>query len=383
MGGIVSGFRSDRNLPPDLKFSAIGNHRDLQLHSPPLLIKADSATDTFQLRVVPYSKFVLANEFPRFPLDDHLVTVLTHKEILNSFIVFVSHVWLRGYVRSDGFVDIPHPDNDTHDKYSLAVEGIGKLISRNVLETLHEEVYLWIDYSCLDQSSFPQAAHLSLAKIIELSDCLFTPLVDDQAIDWTYDQTSFGPLIDYKSSAFQDGTCGYLGRAWCRLEMFLAANLPIKNSLMRDSLADRMKVAVLDRHRPHFIYGSRESVEGEDPIELFPLENSSFDKLNPLRGYLTRATDEALIQEVVVTQLMPLMARTKSGYLGTRNLLLQKHGRGRYVDDAGDIYDGEVVTPSPPPPLLIFCAVVRKQEAGQGQDAVGQWRRLRGGVGAE
>jgi hypothetical protein len=381
MGGFVSRFPFSRIPPKALKFSAIGDNTEIQLHPSPPIVDSVLPSDTFlaELRVVPYSKFVLANEFPRFPLDDHLVTVLTHKEALTSFIIFVSHVWIRGYIRSEGFVDIPHPDNEAHDKYSLVVDGISKLISRNVLNT-YEEVYLWIDYSCLNQNSFPQTAHLSLAKIIELCDCLFTPIVDDQAIDWSYEQTSFGPLVDYKAPAFQDG---YLGRAWCRLEMFLAANLPIKNSLMRDYLADRMKVAVLDKRRPHFIYGSRESVEGEDPIELFPLEKSSFDKLNPLRGYLTRSTDEPLVEEVVMTQLMPLMAKTKPGYFGSRNHLLQKHGRGRYVDEAGDSYDGEVshstaLSLPPHPPTLCQWYESRRQGKGRMQWAngdvyVGEW----------
>jgi hypothetical protein len=140
-------------------------------------------------------------------------------------------------------------------------------------------------------------------------------------------------------------------------------------------LADRMKLAVLDSRRPHFIYGSRESADEMEPIELFPLENASFEKLNPLRGSLTRPGDEELIQELVMTQLLPLMAVPRPGYRGGRNALLQKHGRGRHTNEAGDTYDGEV---SRQPTLLSdsldLSTVVREPQARQGQDAVGQWR---------
>jgi hypothetical protein len=331
MGGIV----------PHLKTAGLGFSvicESTELLTPPNA----SSDDNFSLIVIPYSQFCLANEFPRFPLDAHLSVSISRSEALNSFIVFISHAWLRGWLRSEDYCDIPHPDNISQDKYQLCVEGIGKMIRKNAPE--FKEVYLWVDYGCVNQLAYPDRCHHSLVSVIELSDCLFTPLVDNDP-HWVYQPTSFGPLVDYKASSLQDGLEGYLNRAWCRLEMLLAAFLPLKNLLLRDSLAGRMKVAVLDRRRPHFIYGSRESAEEVEPIELFPLEKASFEKLSPLRGYLTRPGDEELIQELTVSHLLPLMATPRPGYRGYRNALLQKHGRGRHTNEAGDTYDGEVSDP--------------------------------------
>eukprot|EP00602_Paraphysomonas_sp_CaronLab_P002492 CAMPEP_0185038210 /NCGR_PEP_ID=MMETSP1103-20130426/33600_1 /TAXON_ID=36769 /ORGANISM="Paraphysomonas bandaiensis, Strain Caron Lab Isolate" /LENGTH=361 /DNA_ID=CAMNT_0027576541 /DNA_START=537 /DNA_END=1619 /DNA_ORIENTATION=+ len=175
---------------------------------------------------------------------------------------------------------------------------------------------------------------------MKCSDCLFTPLVDSDG-SWIYEPSSFGPIVDYKAACFRDGSVGYLNRAWCRLEMFYASCVPLKNTLMRDDVARNMKVAILDGRRPHFLYGSKESVDDLDLIEMLPLELTHFSRFDPQRGYLTRSTDEPLIAELVQDELLPLLSRVRPGYRGTRNHLMQKHGRGRCVEESGDIYDGE------------------------------------------
>jgi hypothetical protein len=291
------------------------------------------------LTLISFKRFKASGEFPRYPIDAQMTVDMPRDHVLNSYVIFISHAWLRGHPGAEGYADVPHPDSVFHEKYRLCVEGIEKI--RKADAPGFEDIYLWLDYGCLNQNRNPTEMFHLLTDIIYLSDCLFTPIVDNDG-SWIYEQTSFGPMVDYKADAFQTGTDAYVNRAWCRLEMFLAANLQLKNTSARDNVYGRLKIAVLDGRRPHFVYGSKESVEDRQAIELQPLDNVFFDKYSPLRGYLTKPEDEPCIAALVQTSLIPLMARVKPSYYGARNRLMQKHGRGKTVEPSGEVYDGEV-----------------------------------------
>lgn len=362
MGGFISNNLNSNN---NNNFTSIINNQQEEQEN--------------SLIFISFQNFYNLNEFPRFPLDQKITTILKKKEIINSFIIYISHNWYQNtsqknnkevgieiaekeiaekeeeeevnyYSNSLKSITINsssynkqqnkrYIDNENNEKYDLCIEGIQKIIQQNTLN--FENIYIWIDYGCINQNNYPEDSYKYLPLLIEYSDCLFTPIVDNE--DFFYEETSFGPLIDYKSKSFQDESFGYLSRAWCRLEMFFSANIPIKNSLMRDNFINRMKVAVLDGRRPHFIYGSKESAELLNPIELNYLDNVSYDKLNPLKGKYTFPNDQSKIEELVLSQLLPLMRTIKPGYFGSRNHLYQKHGIGKFIDSNGDIYEGEVI----------------------------------------
>lgn len=291
------------------------------------------------LRLINFKLFKASGEFPRYPVDAHMTFDMPREDALNSFIIFISHSWLRGHPGTEGYVDPPHPDDVHHEKYRLCVEGIEKLHKSEAVT--FKDIWIWLDYGCLNQNRNPTESFSLLPDIMFLSDCLFTPIVDNDG-EWSYESTSYGPIVDYKASAFQTGTVGYLNRAWCRVEMFLASSLPLKNSSQRDYVFGRMKIATLDGRRPHFIYGSKESVEYAEPLELQPLDSLHFNKYNPLRGNLTRPEDEPVIQALTQHYIIPLMNRPKPGYVGSRNMLMQKHGVGKCTDRNGEVYEGEV-----------------------------------------
>ncbi len=48
------------------------------------------------IRLIDFDSFVAHEEFPRYPDQKHLVTELDNIDRNNSFIIFVSHCWLRG-----------------------------------------------------------------------------------------------------------------------------------------------------------------------------------------------------------------------------------------------------------------------------------------------
>jgi hypothetical protein len=41
-----------------------------------------------------------------------------------------------------------------------------------------EECFIWCDYGCIDQSKDPAGELKQLDKIMELCDCIFTPIYD-------------------------------------------------------------------------------------------------------------------------------------------------------------------------------------------------------------
>jgi hypothetical protein len=94
---------------------------------------------------------------PRAPDDIALTTDITTLPegvtIDQCFTVFVSHRWTRAGIQAVDFDGRPEPDSKHHDKHKLIVSGI-----TNLWETCAKDLkycYLWIDYSCLNQSVYP------------------------------------------------------------------------------------------------------------------------------------------------------------------------------------------------------------------------------------
>jgi hypothetical protein len=115
-----------------------------------------------------------------------------------SLFVFVSHCWLRGWSGAEGYnvSEGPHPDNAVGDKYALCVEGIEKMLK--TLAPGMKECFLWCDYGCIDQSKDPAGELKQLDKIMELCDCVFTPIYDKDHHKWELESTNL--IRDFKST---------------------------------------------------------------------------------------------------------------------------------------------------------------------------------------
>lgn len=281
-------------------------------------------------------------EFPKCPLDNQRTKLLSRRELLGSFVVFISHAWLRGSPVMQGYNGARHPDTEDNEKYKLAVEALIKI--HRIYAPTFEDIWIWLDYGCVDQNCNPADSYGILSDVIYLSDCLLTPIVDENADKWSYSSTptsSFDALSDYRSESFQRGSFAYLNRAWCRLEMFFATQLPVKNTGPRKDVSKEMQLFTLNGIRPHFLFGSKESLEATDPVLVNPMTKDMMNAYDPRRGQLTCPSDEPLIQKLVEGELTLLMNSCKPCYVGERNNLLQKHGRGMTVEENGDVYEGE------------------------------------------
>lgn len=276
-------------------------------------------------------------------------------------------------------------------QYLLCIEGIEQ--SKNLYAPNMKKCYIWLDYSCLNQNENPATSFDRFDKIIEVVDCLFTPIVDTGA-DWEFSgplscngtseqenednkknilstelinptnnhnpsEELFIDLFDeYKSPSWQGLPGSYLNRAWTRLEMFYASNIPLmkdktnilnptipmkpetescvysKNTNRINHFKGQVYVHMKAGRRSHIIYGTHESRRSLAPKVLPLLENTSFARFNPMAGNLSNSADLPIIEKLV-TQLQPYMFKDTVGYMGARNSKGQKHGMGTYKFNNG------------------------------------------------
>jgi hypothetical protein len=259
------------------------------------------------IHVISYEDFISLREFPRCPDNSDMIVDLTDVDLSKSFIIFISHCWLRGYCGAPGYSGRPHPDNASNEKYQLCIESISKILSNLTDSTL--QCYIWMDYSCINQDNNPAGELQHLDEIIKYSDCLLTPIVDDTI--WEYIHTHQGDFYDYKASGWCFGEHSYIHRAWCRVEMFYAANVPLSKHTKTKltSFQYGLKSALENSKRPHFLYGTREHRLSLNPIQLQPLckEYHFFDRYHPCKGSVTVASDIEKIQQLI-DELKPYLA---------------------------------------------------------------------------
>jgi hypothetical protein len=101
---------------------------------------------------------------------------------------------------------------------------------------------LWLDYGCIDQNGDPAGELKQLDRIVELCDCLLTPIYDENHLSWTLPTS--GSLFEvYQSISWRGTDYSYVNRGWCRVEMFYGANIPLKEDSTERN--EKMKARLL------------------------------------------------------------------------------------------------------------------------------------------
>jgi hypothetical protein len=290
------------------------------------------------IRFIPFEQFKELGSTPRLPENRNLCVVLEEIDLETSLLIFVSHCWLRGFAGAEGWDGRPHPDNAEEGKYKLIVEGVEKMLK--VFAPGMKNCFLWLDYGCIDQNGDPAGELKQLDKIVEVCDCLLTPIYDENHAAWTLSRSGNGLFEDYESTGWKGTDYSYVNRGWCRVEMFYGANIPLKED--SPERKEKMKGVLLfqrsEGRRPHFLYGSKES-KLLVPRLLEPLQTRSFEKYHPSDGHFTVTSDrEKIIQ--LVTDLEPYMKRVEEGYVGERKDG-KMHGKGKYTYADGNVYEGK------------------------------------------
>eukprot|EP01036_Dinobryon_divergens_P036820 gene36820-48017_t len=247
------------------------------------------------IRLIPFEKFKQQKSFPRFPGNKNLCVDAANINRQDSFIVFISHCWLRGWSGADGWDGRPHPDSANHDKFQLTVEGIEKALKYYAPGM--SECYVWLDFGCMDQDGNPAGELKQLDTIVQTADCIFTPIYDNNVKERNW------PTVIHN-------------RCWCRVEMFYAANIPNCN--------DEQRIQ-------KFSVGFKSHVTNG---------NSYFNTLNPEAGSISVETDRVIIRRLL-EELRPYMKFVQEGYEGDKNKEGFRHGQGVYRYADGNVYEGE------------------------------------------
>ena len=289
------------------------------------------------IRLIPFSAFKSLGTMPRYPENKDLCVELSTIDRLNSLLFFLSHCWLRGYGGAEGWDGRPHPDNAAGDKYRLCVDGVEKAW-RNLAPEM-TECYVWLDFGCMDQDGNPADELKQLDEIFKCCDCVFTPLVGPPA---NFPSVGINNWYkDYDTPSWNGGEYSYVNRAWCRVEMFFAANIPVVVDAARcEKFVDGLKHFASNGTRPHLIYGSYE--ENIIPTILPPLQNSYFAEYHPNQGCITHEADRAKIASLV-EELLPCMRRVTEGYSGDRNSTGDRLDKDRLTYASGAVYEGGYV----------------------------------------
>ena len=76
-----------------------------------------------------------------------------------------------------------------------------------------QNVYVWIDFACINQDGDPAGELKQLDLIVNACDCILTPIVDPNHDEWELKDTWRGMLEAYQAPSWCKGEYAYLNRA--------------------------------------------------------------------------------------------------------------------------------------------------------------------------
>jgi len=174
------------------------------------------------------------------------------------------------------------------------------------------EVYVWIDFSCINQNMDPAGELKQLDKIVKSCDALLTVVVDHEWNTWDLPSTRNDFFRDYQSKSWKEGKFAYLNRCWTRVEMLYASNVPLCEDIAsrQQKFCAGLREAFNANRRQHFLYGTREKMRNSNVLGLEPLRNSFLKDYSPLTGEITKDSDRIKIEELM-EKLQPYMILIK------------------------------------------------------------------------
>ena len=226
-----------------------------------------------------------------------------------SYLIFVSHTWcsreepkgLENFPKEgDKVFANTHPDTEFNDQYKVCLSGLNKFIQAHC--SGFDNVYLWIDYSCLDLTPANiehTLNNLSLYNIMHLCDSIFTPLVDTD-VNWDFPSEMEYFYEDYNLAPFCAGPNAYMNRSWCRIEMFFGSNVP----LLGDITAEEIEPFHAE-HTRHFKIENGFPVDTGNGMEEFPASPKPMEDTSNIASSSALYTGNPVV-DAQITALLPL-----------------------------------------------------------------------------
>lgn len=303
--------------------------------------------DVVPVRFVPYEALKAHGRLPRYGSTKgefvHPVTgegngnLCRHVATFDhehTFFIFISHRWARPGNGAAG-----HPDDAEGRKYELILEGLARLCGgpRTVVPEGFE-VAVWVDYCCIDQDGAPASELDNLGNLVSMCDAVLTPVVDEAHEEWECPTT----WSDYFRQYASENWVEYWRRAWCRVEVMLAAVKPVADFERRALLfRGALQEAIAEGRRPHMLYGTKEAANNRAPIFLPPLLNENFVRYSPVDGDLTKEVDRPLIQRLA-DDARKDVTDVEQGWVGEHRPRYFT-GEAKYVYRNGNSYEGDWV----------------------------------------
>ncbi|CAN0381100.1 unnamed protein product, partial [Ectocarpus sp. 12 AP-2014] len=279
--------------------------------------------------VLPLTGLSAARSFPKYQNAMRSGALVPYDSLdrNSAFVVFVSHRWINESSRPTEFwkhgggqdFGEGSPDVDSA-KHTFLVEGL-----HSILASLPREVavFLWIDYSCIDQEN-PESKRKgarSVAAYMQLSDAVFTPYAEslypssgggggEASRSFAWRITFANPLGEVCNAPWPNSYRSlqdFCSRAWCRLEVLLCATLPLRDGGFRYFAARGEEGRAQDR--PHFVYGEYQRRRKLPPEALARSVDEAWARsLDPLEGFLSNSED----MEAIVHGMGPVRLASRS-----------------------------------------------------------------------
>lgn len=278
---------------------------------------------------IDFDQLKILNEFPRCgdpskPYNLNLGFDIRNLPLGEVLLIFVSHCWMRGGKGPTGMYETdlrPHPDNEEHHKFALLLAAVERVHQGMAPDA--KKIYLWIDFCCINQDGDPAGELKQLDQIVAYSDCILTPLVDEEWDQWELDYTLGRIFVDYKAKRWNEGKYAYLNRGWCRVEMMYASIVALfdhKDSARINIFRAGLKFSIEHDRRLHILFGDREFHKNASPISVPPLLFSFFETYNPTgsNSFVSYEPDRDKIASLV-EDIKPFIQPWEIGYVGDRN----------------------------------------------------------------
>jgi len=373
IGGATRNRSPDPDQPPksssrQLNNDIIINSSSRPIDTSPSVIEERSDPGLTVASPILFINLVDFKRWGRIPKQPECMGITVDSEQLlsmrdHALFVYVSHNWLVG---DDGMV---YEDDEDNSKYQLIVSGVEDV--HGLLAPGLRHCYLWIDCGCRTMD----ADYKQLPEIIMLCDCMFTPICDPYWSEWHYPPSGISNIYeDYRAALWNVGEDAYVNRAWCRLEMCLAAHVTtLPNAPQRVArLAEGLRTHLLLGKRPHLLFGHKELCLNQLPQTVPPLVRNLLAQYHPMQGQCSHVGDAKAIgkllrdlltiyvkddlfvgqqvhqqqQQLVSlkgTEGLPKTVQTySSGDIYEGGMLRGKrHGRGLYTWTTGNSYEGQ------------------------------------------